>query len=461
MASGARPERVYHQDYIARIRFHNTLPPPPNPPKLLDIPGTGLAGGQYTSAAFASRLAREQPLNIEADAELGMPIDLVGLPGVFDGDEQAIMAQDPPPPVHPHDRALLKPLSALGAPNSMNSSVSFLRRTEYISSTQGAQRFESSTSKDLLKFSNKRRRVPNVGRDDPINIIRNLVKGFDTAYPRDAYTGPDSQTDIRGADVTDVDRKAWKNPKHPSKPNVTLLDSYPLLPDLEALPTTGDFQITKFSTNPVATAESYDERLDVAILRPTYADTDKFEERVAAYKLDPTLPKPLPEWDLDLFLTESEHTVRGIKRKFDPSDPDNEDDALYDRETESGKAFMYQRIREYETYQQAGDPDDAYGDTVALALHEPDLVGSAVDGARKRLRKGAYYYPVKQRTNLRPKRKTGAVASGARAEHVDLLYITVREPDNDEMANRTAQQAKLDSSVEAPRPADADAEAEA
>jgi hypothetical protein len=26
-------------------------------------------------------------LNIEADAELGMPIDLVGIPGVFDGDE--------------------------------------------------------------------------------------------------------------------------------------------------------------------------------------------------------------------------------------------------------------------------------------------------------------------------------------------------------------------------------------
>ena len=32
-------------------------------------------------------MAREQPLNIEADAELGMPLDLVGMPGVFDGDE--------------------------------------------------------------------------------------------------------------------------------------------------------------------------------------------------------------------------------------------------------------------------------------------------------------------------------------------------------------------------------------
>ena len=83
--STVRQERVYHQDYIARIRYENGLPPPPGAPKLLDIPTDGL--NYYASAAFASRLARSQPLNIEADAELGMPIDLVGMPGIFDGDE--------------------------------------------------------------------------------------------------------------------------------------------------------------------------------------------------------------------------------------------------------------------------------------------------------------------------------------------------------------------------------------
>lgn len=86
--SGSRgADRAVNQDYIARIRYSNALPPPPNPPKLLDIPNTGLSSGQYTNPGFASRLAREQPLNIEADAELGMPIDLVGMPGIFDGDE--------------------------------------------------------------------------------------------------------------------------------------------------------------------------------------------------------------------------------------------------------------------------------------------------------------------------------------------------------------------------------------
>jgi hypothetical protein len=84
--SSSRPG--YHQDYIARIRYTNALPPPPFAPKLLEIATSGLSNGQYTSASFASRLAREQPLNIEADAELGMKIDLVGLPGVFDGNEK-------------------------------------------------------------------------------------------------------------------------------------------------------------------------------------------------------------------------------------------------------------------------------------------------------------------------------------------------------------------------------------
>ena len=90
MASHGRPaERGYHQDYIARIRYENNLPPPPGAPKLLNIPVDGLK--YYTSAAFANRMAREQPINIEADAELGMPIDLVGMPGIFDGDESCML----------------------------------------------------------------------------------------------------------------------------------------------------------------------------------------------------------------------------------------------------------------------------------------------------------------------------------------------------------------------------------
>ena len=85
MAGQSGRGATYHQDYIARIRYNNALPPPPGAPKLLDIPTEGLQ--YYCSPAFASRLVREQPPNIEADSELGMHIDLVGMPGIFDGDE--------------------------------------------------------------------------------------------------------------------------------------------------------------------------------------------------------------------------------------------------------------------------------------------------------------------------------------------------------------------------------------
>lgn len=84
-SSSARQPRGYQQDYIARIRYSNALPPPSIPPKLLEIPKQGLH--QYLNPNFTGRVAREQPLNIEADAELGMPLDLVGIPGIFDGDE--------------------------------------------------------------------------------------------------------------------------------------------------------------------------------------------------------------------------------------------------------------------------------------------------------------------------------------------------------------------------------------
>ena len=335
----------------------------------------------------------------------------------------------------------------------MNAGVSFLRRTEYISSSQGGQRFESSTSKDLLRVRNdgKRKRKPNVNKDDPINIIRALVKGFDVAYPADAYKGEDSQTNIRGAEITTEDQKAWNNPKHPTKPQLELLDAYPLMPDFDAIPPLEAYQVTKFSVNPTRHSDGYDHRLDVALLRPTNVDLVKYEERVAAREEDPSLPKPLPEYEYDLFLTHESSVVKGIKRKFDVNDPDRDDENLYERETESGRAFSYQYVREYETYQQAGDPDDMYGDPIALALHDPDMDTGAVEGAAKRLAKGAYYYPIKQRTNLRPKRKNARRQQADDSQHVDVIVGTVRDQDIYEQHDRLKAHKNFDPSIELPQ----------
>ncbi|KAF2097092.1 Paf1-domain-containing protein [Rhizodiscina lignyota] len=416
-SSAARPDRGYHQDYIARIRYSNALPPPPNPPKLLDIPNTGLASGQYTSAGFASRLHREQPLNIEADAEMGMHIDLVGIPGVFEGDESAINPSTDVV-IPPQDRALLRPLASLGKPTSSTAGISFLRRTEYLTSLSHTKPHNASAASGLRnnKAPQRKKRV-DANKEEPLQIAKGIVKGFDVAYPADAYTGPDDGTHIRGAEITTAEKEAWARPRHPRKGDaVRLVDSYPLLPDWDAIPQTQDgvpsaFATFKFITNPTGKTDSYDERLDVAILRQRNELPEEeraiMAERNAAYEKDPVNnDRYLPKAEYTFFLPDESTNVRGVKRKFDVFDPEKDDDALYgttgdDDDLGLGEektSFRYNNIRIYSTYQQRVNLEDPY-ECVAIALHDPE--------DESRLEKGAYFYPIAQQSNIRQKGAVG------------------------------------------------------
>ncbi|KAH9871795.1 hypothetical protein J1614_006052 [Plenodomus biglobosus] len=465
MSSAARSSNV-HQDYIARIRYSNALPPPPCPPKLLDIPNTGLSSGQYTSASFASRLAREQPLNIEADAELGMPIDLVGIPKVFDGDESAIQAMPHPPPLSAADRALMRPPNALGKSNTAATGITFLRRTEYVtSSTTGGSKFESSNSSNTMRLRRKRK-VAETSQDDPTSIARHILKGFNIAYPADAYNGQDSAENLRAAESTSEERLAWNKPKNPKNPQLKLLDAYPLLPDWDATPDTGSYMLFKFQAPPVnnPSDRSYDPRLDVAIVRPagqTIEDHEIYLQNYEEHRKDPTAPTPIPRYQFEYFLPPSREKVPGIKRNFTTHDPNNEADIDFDiAEDDEGqprKCFKYENIRTYETTAQTGDPHDTYGDVVALALHDPEKHESE----RLRdtsLQKAAYFYPIIQRTSIRP-RRPGRPNLTEEQQKVDVIEAAGKEPGN-EAERREVFRKRAEGIVEAQREeADADEEA--
>ena len=313
--------------------------------------------------------------------------------------------------------------------------------------------FASSTSKDLLRLRNdpKRKRGANVDKENPINIARNIVKGFDIAYPADAYRGDDNKENLRGAAVTDAEVKAWSNPVHPNKPELKLLDSYPVLPDLEAMPSTGYFMVAKFNGNPVAASDRYDQRLDTAILRPV-ADEDaqaQHEQKMQQYDPNSGKPKPIPEFDYEYFLPVDTGAVRGIKRKLDVTDPENDDPELYTDEGQDGqRVFKYTRLRTYETQHQHGDPDNLYNDSVAVSLHDPETDVGAVPGVKKRLLKAAYYYPVVQRTSIRPKRNVGnAALSQVEEPKVDELHVTVRDLGEDEYPGIEENRARYDTSL--------------
>lgn len=360
----------------------------------------------------------------------------------------AIMARNPPLPIHPTDRLLLRPLSHFGKGGLGNAGATFLRRTEYVSSDQGIKRFESSTSKDLLKLRNdaKRRKTDTFDKEHPLNILKNVIKGFDIAYPKDAYTGEDTTEKVQGSAITNADMTAWTNPKHPTKPELKVVDSYPLLPDLDALPAVGSYILVKYSTDPSASVKGYNPCLDIAVLAPTHPNNAKFEERLEAYEKDLSMAKPTTEYNYEMYMLEDPSAVRRVERKFDVNFPENDDPSLYNFVDDQGNsAFKYKRVRAYETYQQQADGDDPFGDSVALALHDPDTH----PGDGRRLTKGAYFYPVLQRTQLRPKRKNRQ-SQMEENQSADTLVVTVRDANEEEMSRRLAAKAKLDPTLVLP-----------
>lgn len=88
--SSAQPLHARRQDYLLRIRYHNSLPPPPFQSKMLDIP---FSPRMYTDTRLLDNLVLERSNNLEVDQFLGMPVDLSDHLPLFIGDEnQSIKA---------------------------------------------------------------------------------------------------------------------------------------------------------------------------------------------------------------------------------------------------------------------------------------------------------------------------------------------------------------------------------
>jgi RNA polymerase II-associated factor 1 len=342
-----------------------------------------------------------------------------------------------PPPLCAADRVLMRPPNALGKSHNNATGTSFLRRTEYItSSTTGGSKFESSNSSNTMRVRRKRK-LQDTSVDDPTNISRHILKGFNLAYPADAYNGQDSAENIRAADVTAEERQAWNKPKHPKNPNLKLLESYPLLPDWDAMTDTGAYMVFKYMAAPVNNPldPSYDPRVDVALLRPagqSIQDQELYMKEKEAQKDDPTAPAPTSRFHFEFFLPGAKERVRDIQRNFTTNDP-TADDVVFDGEGEDDegrprKFFKYDNVRVYETSQQVAC-EDIYGDVVALALHDPQHHKAERLRATP-LQKAAYLYPIIQKTSIRP-RRPGEPDMVEPQQKVDVIEAAGKDPGNE------------------------------
>lgn len=164
---------------------------------MLDIP---VNVQELGSSAFLSDLVQKQPVNVDIDMDLGMPLDMTLAQGIFDrGDESGVYGYGQAD-LDPKDRALLKDPEGGETASRSQPGVAFLRRTEYISSEAIKQQGADSSRLAALKRQAG-------ARTDPESQLKAVEATFDAT----------------AADISQL--------RHPKKKGVHAVESYPLLPD--------------------------------------------------------------------------------------------------------------------------------------------------------------------------------------------------------------------------------------
>jgi RNA polymerase II-associated factor 1 len=231
--------------------------------------------------------------------------------------------------------------------------------------------------------------------------------------------------------------------RHPTKRNVKLVSSFPLLPDLNSFTDAGGYVNVKFQHNPVPPSNVYDTRIASSILRPLEPTADRQAARelaIANHEQDPErYPYPEYEMDFEFFLLEQGQNAANYKRKSDMLDARRDDESLYTHSNKDGsQAFRFKRVREYETATSVDYP--------SLRRYEEEIIVAINDGKDGVHQRAAFYYPLTQRTMIRPQRKKNMDQKrfGAQAEitedgqHVDILDVKIRDADESELEFRGA-----------------------
>lgn len=442
----------FKQDMVVSIRYRNDLPPPPMPPKLLDIDTGGLA--QYLTTGYASGLAKREEPNIDVDAEGGMPIDMVGVPGYFLGDESAIMAPEIQPVLDPADHALMLSIDQLKSQGAKNN-VSFLRKTQYMTAAQMARANDPllRTNPRVRKTSESKAAPTPIARDDKENIKRHIQKGFDIAYPDSIpYNPPEAQANP----ITPQERDAWRNPVHPDNPRLKPVEFYPIIPDLEAgTDMAGSWQALKFEKPPLPPYRGRrDDRIDVALLMAAEnaAEITKYRAKKKAFEEHPDLyedPGAEPySWSLSI--PKQPDSASRYRKILDDANPNKDDPALYapllEESADGSQRLPYERVRVFPSATQNAVDNHR---VMAISLVNEDKLSS-----HSRLRKqgsAAYYYPILERVRVKADRNAveksrsqTAPENGFGADMPDQLMIMFTEPGPTEKEQRARHRGQYD-----------------
>ncbi|KAI9062578.1 RNA polymerase II-associated [Trametes sanguinea] len=389
-------------DLLIRVRYSNPLPPPPCPPKLLDIPTDPK---RYARPEFLDEIAASMPLPMVVDGELGMPLDLSQWDCLWEenGDDSELNP-DPSraPKLDPKDQFLLgdpasTPAPFLGTSTPGTSTplasmphVAWLRKTEYLS-REGTSRV--SLSQDLKQ-----------AQDNTIDISRDAqLRDIEASF----------------AAVEDSDLPSLR---HPTKPELTAVEAFEVFPDSEIW--ANAYDLFRFSERPGdRPPDAEDPRLDCAVLRPMEADGEHF---------------------LAYYLTKEDEDAIEFKRNRLARSPD-------DPPEEEPTHFHF--VRDYETVKIEQEVPNEF----LLVLDDGTAYGGDGDENQPTRPKGAYYKNIERKMLLKKKRVNTYESYGDKWDIIRLTHTPMSAEELQEREDALAE--VVDPQYPLPR-ADADADAE-
>ncbi|PFH51857.1 hypothetical protein AMATHDRAFT_2756 [Amanita thiersii Skay4041] len=376
-------------DLLVRVRYSNPLPAPPCPPKLLDIPTNPM---RYARPEFLNAIADDTPLPMIVDAECGLPLDLGRWECLWeeDADDSALNPDlSNLPRLDPKDAFLLAEPSATQTPYSNGqlgptntpstplAHVPWLRKTEYIS-REGVQR-SSSVQEPKLHMA------------QAIDVSRSA-----------------QLKDIEASFAACNENFDLSSLRHPTKPGITAVDSYEVLPDADIW--ANQYDLFRFSERPgERPVDAEDSRLDCAILRPMKTEHDSF---------------------LAYYLTQDDDSAVRFKETRASLLP-------YEiSEEQEETAFHF--VRDYETVKVEQEVPNEF----LLVLYDgdaPDDFGLYDDKGSIHRGRGAYYKNIERKMLLKKKRANQYEQYDDKWEIIRVTHTTMSKEEEEEREEALAE----------------------
>ncbi|KAI3404527.2 hypothetical protein KGF56_002719 [Candida oxycetoniae] len=392
------------QDYIAKIRYTNNLPPPPLNPKFIEYNTTTPVSPKTEGEQLLSSLFRKenfQNLMERIDDHLGLELNLINNNGFLDYGKPSSIGQltrnDEPIPLHPKDRALLRD-AGIGSINKSEPAVSFLRRTEYIS--------ERSLPKATSAITT---------HSEEIKVNEKLRNSESHDLDADAQLEAVEET-FTAANNTLQDKFMIK---HPRKKHLKAVDVWPLLPDTSMMDNI--FMNLRF----VGSA-SVDRELKTLKRKQGASFNEKFQKQKQESSIFRPINSEDGEW-ITMFELDDENQANQIYQKLHSTEPEKPINLL-DVEDETGPDFNFKFVKNYDMqYQEYPSSDQELAIKFIPQLNE--------NGEIAKKRKVAYYTPVSGKVELRKYRAStnSEINKFVKERTYDGVLFKLREPTTNEL----------------------------